>query len=47
MDPLPDKPKWMRWATYDRAIAKIERLEHVHFSRPLAAILERIERMLR
>lgn len=24
--PLPDKPKWMRWATYDRKIAELEPL---------------------
>ena len=26
---MPRKPKWMRQATYDRKIAKLERYEHV------------------
>ena len=30
LDPLPDKPKWMRWPTYNRLIEKMEPVaEHV------------------
>jgi hypothetical protein len=29
MDPIPPKPKWMHWRTYDRRVAKIEAADHI------------------
>jgi len=29
MEPIPIKPKWMRWRTYDRQIAKIEAADKI------------------
>lgn len=45
--PLPDKPKWMRWRTYDRLAAELARREREHFASPIAPmILARITRAL-
>jgi len=30
MDPIPPKPKWMRWPTYDRQVARIEAAEGIN-----------------
>jgi hypothetical protein len=29
-EPIPAKPKWMRWRTYDRHIARIEAAEGIN-----------------
>lgn len=33
LDPLPDKPKWQRWRTYDRTIARLAAAETAHVRR--------------
>lgn len=42
LDPMPDKPKGMRWATYDRAIDRIAGEEDALFMRPMPRILSRL-----
>lgn len=46
--PLPPKPKWMRWRTYDRLCAELRAAEEMHDEISLAGIaslLARIERL--
>jgi len=38
---LPDKPKWMRWHTYNRLTADIETLEYVHWRAPVSKRMQR------
>ncbi len=43
--PLPDKPKWMRWHTYERLAADLTRREREHFASPIApTVLARMAR---
>jgi hypothetical protein len=44
--PLPQKPKWMRWQTYDRHRAACELAERATLA-GMAAALERLQRRLR
>jgi hypothetical protein len=30
MEPIPIKPKWMRWRTYDRQVARIKAADGVN-----------------
>ena len=41
LDPHPEKPAWMRCATYEAAIAQIETIELVHFNAGLPVRLQR------
>lgn len=42
--PYPDKPLWMRWATYDRHLVRLEQLEAAADAR-LAVFVQRLMRM--
>ena len=43
MDPYPEKPKWMRWPTYDRRIAQLEACD-ARASALLWAAVSRLQR---
>jgi uncharacterized protein YjiS (DUF1127 family) len=43
---VPDKPKWMRWATYDRKIAQLAEVEDRHSALADVQLMRAVQRLI-
>ena len=43
MDAIPEKPKWMRWKTYERKVSRIEAAERI-CNAPMWLLIKKLDR---